>query len=221
MPYDRLKSLQQKFIKVAVAGKDQVMYLLGKAGNSKSEVLKHVCQRMGPEKVQIGATTGKAASYFNRPTVYVMFGMFQKDFSAASAHLDSYDKKCKDNRVVYQDVELFIIDEAGMLPAHLLRYLEVMCKTFNPKNTKINGKISLFGGKSVIFAGDMTQLPPMEGDPLYHAKRQPVATRHAGLKAGCSAQGHKLHLNLLHRNVTIFGASNRKMGLLDEIVDTI
>ena len=222
VPYDRLTPLQQKFIEVAVAGEDQVMYLLGKAGSGKSEVLKHVCQRMGPEKVQIGATTGKAASYFNGPTVHGMFGLSQNDFSEASAHLDPYDKKCQDNRVAYQDVELFIVDEVGMLPAHLLGYLEeVMCKTFNPKNNKINGKIPPFGGKRVIFVGDMAQLPPVEGDPLYHAKRQPVATRHAGLKAGRSAQGHKLYLNLLRRNVTIFSASHRNVGLLDEIADAI
>ena len=222
VPYDRLTPLQQKFIEVAVAGEDQVMYLLGKAGSGKSEVLKHVCQRMGPEKVQIGATTGKAASYFNGPTVHGMFGLSQNDFSEASAHLDPYDKKCQDNRVAYQDVELFIVDEVGMLPAHLLGYLEeVMCKTFNPKNNKINGKIPPFGGKRVIFVGDMAQLPPVEGDPLYHAKRQPVATRHAGLKAGRSAQGHKLYLNLLRRNVTIFSASHRNVSLLDEIADAI
>ena len=222
VPYDRLTPLQQKFIEVAVAGEDQVMYLLGKAGSGKSEVLKHVCQRMGPEKVQIGATTGKAASYFNGPTVHGMFGLSQNDFSEASAHLDPYNKKCQDNRVAYQDVELFIVDEVGMLPAHLLGYLEeVMCKTFNPKNNKINGKIPPFGGKRVIFVGDMAQLPPVEGDPLYHAKRQPVATRHAGLKAGRSAQGHKLYLNLLRRNVTIFSASHRNVGLLDEIADAI
>lgn len=80
VPFSSLTPLQQAFVERAVAGDDQVMYLLGKAGSGKSEVLKHVCARMPPGTVQIGASTGKASSYFHGPTVHGMFGMSQRDF---------------------------------------------------------------------------------------------------------------------------------------------
>jgi hypothetical protein len=54
--FEDLTQLQQKFVEIAVSGRHQVMYLLGKAGSGKTEVLLHICQRM-KGRVQIGATT--------------------------------------------------------------------------------------------------------------------------------------------------------------------
>jgi hypothetical protein len=81
-----LTILQKKFVEMAVAGQHQIMYLLGNAGSGKSEVLLHICKRM-KGRVQIGATTGKAASYSNGSTVHGMFGISQQDFSDASIRL--------------------------------------------------------------------------------------------------------------------------------------
>lgn len=67
--FGNLTTLQQKFVNMAVAGHHQVMYLLGRSGSGKTEVLLHICNRM-KGRVQRGATTGKAASYFNGPTVH-------------------------------------------------------------------------------------------------------------------------------------------------------
>lgn len=130
VPFVQLTELQRQFIRVAVSGKHQVMYLLGKAGSGKSEVLLHICQRM-KGRVQIGATTGKAASQFNGPTVHGMFGISHNDFNDASMHLDANSKKCRDNSIEYEDIELFIIDEIGMLPSHVLAFIdEVMSLVF-------------------------------------------------------------------------------------------
>jgi hypothetical protein len=120
-------------------------------------------------------------------------------------------------------VELFIIDEAGMLPAHLLGYLdEVMCKSFNPANKKKAGSLPPFGGKRIIFVGDMAQLPPVEGDPFYRVNRKGAsATIHNALRAGRAARGHAIYLKHLRENVTVFRYSHRTQGVLDEIADAL
>jgi hypothetical protein len=222
VPFHRLTPLQQSFVELAVTGEDQVLYLLGKAGSGKSEVLKHICQRMGSGKVQIGATTGKAASYFHGPTVHGMFGLSHLDFTEARAHLDPSDTKCKDNRIAYEGVELFIIDEASMLPSHMLGFLEeVMTTSFNPDRRKRAGLIPPFGGRRVIFVGDMAQLPPVEGEAFYAQPKAVGRRAPSALRQSRALRGHDLYVKLLHPNVTILQRSYRNSGLLARIADNI
>jgi DNA replication protein DnaC len=165
--FENLSPLQRKFVEVAVSGHHQVLYLLGKAGSGKTEVLLHICSRM-KGRVQIGATTGKAASFFHGPTVHGMFGISLTDFSDSSAHIDASSKKCIENSTAYEDIDLFILDEVGMLPSHILGLLdEIMTLSFNPNKDRRHKVIPPFGGKRIIFVGDLAQLPPVDGQPFY------------------------------------------------------
>lgn len=218
--FDELTMLQQKFVEVAIDGKHQVMYLLGRAGSGKTEVLLHICSRM-KGRVQIGATTGKAASYFNGPTVHGMFGISLQDFSEGSVRLDAGSKKCRENAMMYEDVELFIIDECGMMPANMLGLLdEIMTLSFNPERKKTKGEVPPFGGKRMLFVGDQAQLPPVEGDPFYITSKS-LSSQRSSLKKSRALRGQAIYRSYMRANVTVFEKCHRNAGLLAEIADAL
>ena len=69
------------------------------------------------------------------------------------------------------ETDVLVIDEIGLLSAHLLEKTEFLCRTVRSTN-------KLFGGIQVIAAGDFRQLTPVPdniygdvGDPCYTAIR--------------------------------------------------
>lgn len=127
--------------------------------------------------VHIGATTGKAANYFNGPTVHSMFGISQNDFNEGSMPLNVSSKKCAGNKLIYEDVDLFIIDEVGMMPSHVLGFIsEIMTLSFNSNKLKKHTK-EVFGGKRVIFAGGLAQLSPVDGQSFYTSGTNTASVR--------------------------------------------
>ena len=129
-------------------------------------------------RVQAGASTGKAASIFNGPTVHGMFGFSLKDFSDSFVRFDADSKKVQEMRMNYEHIDLFIIYEVNATSAAMLAMVdEFISLCFNPnKRIKINGEVPPFGGKQMIFMGDPEQLPPVIGPPI-HDDENKNATR--------------------------------------------
>jgi hypothetical protein len=219
---EELTELQQKFIAEAVSGKHQVLYLTGVAGSGKTEVLLHVMQQLAG-RVQACASTGIAAQNLNAPTLHGMLGLSQTDCSNSEMRIDENSTKCTQNAVMYEDIDVFIIDEVSMLPAHMLGFVEeLMSKSFNPKRKLVNGKLLPFGGKRVILVGDPAQLPPINGTPFYltsASKRQ--ALRNNSLRMEREQHGLQIYLEHMRPNVTMLQRSHRSAGLLAEIADSL
>jgi hypothetical protein len=110
-----------------------------------------------------------------------------------------------------------------MLPAHMLGFKdEIMTLSFNAKRVKKNGEVPPFGGKRVIFVGDLAQLPPMDGQPFYRLTNTALYTKGtSGLKAGRSKQGRIIYRKYTRPNVTICEKSHRNIGLLAEIANAL
>src|SRR5690348_2655136 len=63
-------------------------------------------------------------------------------------------------RMTYRDLEWIVIDELSMISYEQLRSIHLrLCEIFN--NTEY------FGGKKVILCGDLLQLPPVNGKPIF------------------------------------------------------
>ena len=73
-----------KAIDLVVHGKQQILYIYGKAGTGKTELALHICDLL-KGSVQAGAGTGKAAANFNGPTVHAMFGWSHDEFNEGKA----------------------------------------------------------------------------------------------------------------------------------------
>ena len=217
-----LNELQQKFVEIAVSGNYQVLYLTGVAGSGKTEVILHIMKQL-KGRVQACASTGIAARNLNAPTLHGMLGLSMTDCSNSEMRIDTSSNKCRDNAIMYENTEVFIIDEVNMLPAHVLGFVEeLMTKSFNPKLKKHSDYLLPFGGKRVILVGDPAQLPPVDGKPFYIASNvTPSTRRYNDLKLEREQKGLQIYLDYMRPNVTVLQRSHRNMGLLAEIANSL
>jgi len=141
-----------KAIDLAVSGKEQVIYIYGKAGNGKTEVALYICQAV-KGRVQAGTGTGKATSNFNGPTLYVMFGWAHNEQNQSVLKANK-ENKLDNLKKFYGHIDIFIIDEVNAMSAAELGLLdETIGKIFNPdeKLKKQNWTVKPFGGKTMVF----------------------------------------------------------------------
>lgn len=125
------------------------LFITGRAGTGKSTLLTQFVQNT-PKKLVVLAPTGVAALNVGGVTIHSFFG-FKPDITLEKAwSLGSKTKKS----TLYRALEVIVIDEISMVRADLLdcidAFLRRVCATSQP-----------FGGKRVIFFGDLYQLPPV------------------------------------------------------------
>jgi ATP-dependent DNA helicase PIF1 len=125
------------------------VFITGKAGTGKSTLLEYFRQNT-KKKVVVLAPTGVAALNVKGQTIHSFF-KFKPDIT-----LDKVKKIVKSRKKnVYQAADTVVIDEISMVRADLLdcvdRFLRLNCT-----------RRSLpFGGKQMVFIGDLYQLPPV------------------------------------------------------------
>ena len=66
------------------------------------------------------------------------------------------------NQAFFSKVKYIVVDEYSMLSARMLELINRRLKEMFPTG-------QLFGNKSIILVGDINQLPPVQGVPLYAA----------------------------------------------------
>lgn len=124
------------------------LFITGKAGTGKSTLLE-LFRNNTSKQVVVLAPTGVAALNVKGQTIHSFF-RFRPDIT-----LDKVEKLQSDLIDIYQQVDTIIIDEISMVRADLLdcvdRFLRLNCKK----------KEKPFGGKQMVFIGDLYQLPPV------------------------------------------------------------
>lgn len=124
------------------------LFITGKAGSGKSTLLRYFRDNT-KKNVVVLAPTGVAAVNIQGETIHSFFG-FGPDISRKNIGKSLRRKKGK----VYKQVETIVIDEISMVRADLLDYVDLFLKA------KLKNEMP-FGGKQVIFFGDLYQLPPV------------------------------------------------------------
>ena len=125
------------------------VFITGKAGTGKSTLLDYF-RNHTKKNVVVLAPTGVSAINVKGQTIHSFFG-FKPDIS-----MDKVRKtKRADKKKLYLGIDAVIIDEISMVRADLLDCVD--------KFMRLNcGKLRLsFGGKQMIFIGDLYQLPPV------------------------------------------------------------
>lgn len=125
------------------------VFITGKAGTGKSTLLEYFRRNTG-KNVVVLAPTGVAALNVKGQTIHSFF-RFKPDVT-----LDKVKQIVKNRRKnVYQAADTIVIDEISMVRADLLdcvdRFLRLNCLKGNDP----------FGGKQMVFIGDLYQLPPV------------------------------------------------------------
>ena len=79
-------------------------------------------------------------------------------------------------RATLGNVRLFIVDEISMVSSLNLAYIHIRLE-------ELFGGSELFGSRNVLFVGDLLQLPPVSGSPVF----EKVSTKSLLSQMGCAA----------------------------------
>lgn len=131
----------------AVLHGEGVLFVTGKAGTGKSTLIKYLSSRL--EDCVVLAPTAAAAINAGGDTIHSFFNL-------PARHIDPNEKlrlnpKSKD---VVKYLRTLIIDEASMVTPNIVDAIDILLRRYR-KNSEP------FGGVSVVFVGDLLQLPPV------------------------------------------------------------
>ncbi|MDD3063455.1 MAG: tetratricopeptide repeat protein [Massilibacteroides sp.] len=139
----------------------QSVFLTGKAGTGKSTFLKYICQHT-KKKYVVLAPTGIAAINAGGVTLHSFFKLpfrpilpDDPDLSTRGGRIFDFFKYRKEHRKILSEVELIIIDEISMVRADLIDCIDRILRVYS-QNIRLP-----FGGKQLLFVGDVFQLEPV------------------------------------------------------------
>ena len=139
----------------------QSVFLTGKAGTGKSTFLKYICNHT-KKKFVVLAPTGIAAINAGGVTLHSLFKLpfrpmlpDDPDLSLSHGRIFEYFKYPKEKRKIIAEVDLIIIDEISMVRADIIDCVDRILRVYS-------GNMRLpFGGKQLLFVGDVFQLEPV------------------------------------------------------------
>ena len=138
----------------------QSVFLTGKAGTGKSTFLKYICNHT-KKKYVVLAPTGIAAINAGGVTLHSFFKLpfrpmlpDDPDLSLSHGRIFEFFKYPKEKRKIIAEVDLIIIDEISMVRADIIDCVDRILRVYS-------GNMRLpFGGKQLLFVGDVFQLEP-------------------------------------------------------------
>ena len=139
----------------------QSVFLTGKAGTGKSTFLKYICNHT-KKKYVVLAPTGIAAINAGGVTLHSFFKLpfrpmlpDDPDLSLSHGRIFEFFKYPKEKRKIIAEVDLFVMDEISMVRADIIDCVDRILRVYS-------GNMRLpFGGKQLLFVGDVFQLEPV------------------------------------------------------------
>ncbi|HBC21090.1 MAG TPA: hypothetical protein DC009_03150, partial [Porphyromonadaceae bacterium] len=142
-------NLQQTQAYDLIANTNKSFFLTGKAGTGKTTFLSNV-QKLIDKQFIVLAPTGIAAITAHGVTIHSFFGF---DFNVQTP--DTKRKRYNGIKLnTIRSCDTFIIDEVSMVRCDIIDQIDRTLRDV------MNNKLP-FGGKQMVFVGDMFQLPPV------------------------------------------------------------
>lgn len=136
------------------------IFLTGKAGTGKSTFLKYVCSKI-TKKFVVLAPTGIAAVNVKGQTLHSFFKLpfrpilpNDPEFQMKGGKIYDALKYSKEKIKLIQKAELIIIDEISMVRVDIIDALDQILRAYSNRHLP-------FGGKQLLFVGDLFQLEPV------------------------------------------------------------
>ena len=158
------------------------MFLSGVGGTGKSfliETIKALVNSLWSSDnllCGIAAPTGLAAFNVGGVTLHRLFQLPVEHATKAPSYWPLPKMSQKVMRATLSDVKLFIIDEISMVSSINLAFVHMRLE-------ELFGSNEWFGSKNMLFVGDLLQLPPVHGSPVF----EKVATKSVLSQLGCAA----------------------------------
>lgn len=146
-----MDSDQQKAFDL-IANTNTPLFITGKAGTGKSTFIKMIQEEIDKNFLVL-APTGIAAINVGGQTIHSFFGF---PFEVIGPHTQM--RVSEEKQILLKHIDTIIVDEVSMVRCDLVdgmdRFLRTAFHTHMP-----------FGGKQVVFVGDLFQLPPVVSEP--------------------------------------------------------
>jgi hypothetical protein len=124
----------------------------------------------------IAAPTGLAAFNVGGITIHRLFQLPVEHATKATSYWPLPKTSQKIMRATLSEVKLFIIDEISMVSSINLAFVHMRLE-------ELFGSSEWFGSRNMLFVGDLLQLPPVHGNPVF----EKVATKSILSQLGCAA----------------------------------
>jgi len=141
-------TIQQEQAYNLIATTNTSFFLTGKAGSGKTTFLRRVQKEIDKNFV-ILAPTGVAAILAGGQTIHSFFGL-----PLEAMPIGTFGKLSPERRQMVQNVDTFIIDEVSMVRCDIIDAIDATLR-------KCMRTTAPFGGKQVVFIGDLFQLEPV------------------------------------------------------------
>lgn len=130
----------------------ETVLITGKAGTGKSTLLRHFVKESGRKAVVV-APTGIAAINAGGVTVHSFFGLPLRPLMPGDSEIKKYPKYHPKYKIM-KEMDVLVVDEVSMLRADIIDAMDYSLRI------NLNSPFP-FGGKQVVFFGDMFQLEPV------------------------------------------------------------
>jgi ATP-dependent exoDNAse (exonuclease V) alpha subunit len=128
------------------SGKSPV-FVSGKAGTGKTTLIRFLKAQLSELNIAVLGPTGISALTLEGQTIHSFFGFPPKP-------LTREDIRKKQDRSLYENLDLLILDEISMVRADMMDAINLSLQLNRNRR-------ALFGGVQVLLVGDLFQLPPV------------------------------------------------------------
>lgn len=132
---------------------NESFYITGKAGTGKSTFIQYFAKKTR-KKLLLVAFTGIAAINVGGQTIHSFFRFPLKPLMPEDDEITKFEQYSKKYKLI-QEIDTIIIDEVSMLRADIVEAIDYSLRINGGNPNKV------FGGKQIIFVGDIFQLPPV------------------------------------------------------------
>jgi len=128
-------------------------FITGKAGTGKSTFIQYFAQKT-QKRIMLTAFTGIAAINVGGQTIHSFFRFPLKPLLPEDHEITLFREFTQKYKII-QNIETIVIDEVSMLRSDLLEAIDYSLRKNGGDPEKP------FGGKQILFVGDIFQLPPV------------------------------------------------------------